>query len=339
LAASRTVADAMADAWANPPSPFPTENWPARKRQQTVQITPGEPAYSEVRKLDPQATSIAEAEITPGHWVALTDSVSRLTAPNAGMMTGPGTNTYLIQTGTECVLIDPGPDDPSHIDALLAATEGRLRHILVTHTHPDHSPGACVLKQATGATLIGMPPPGDGMQDTSFQPDHVPVDGEILKVGSLNLRVIHTPGHASNHLCYLLEADSLLFSGDHIMQGSTVVINPPDGDMAAYLDSLNRLLEMNIQWIGPGHGFLMGYPRVVVDYLVTHRLTRERKVIDALKQHGPGTLKELTPYAYADVPSAIHGLAARSLLAHLLKLEQGGLASCGNETWGWIGEE
>lgn len=341
LAACATVEDAMADARAHPPVSFPTEPWPALKRGATVQVEPGEPAYGEVRKRDPEASGSAEAEIAPGRWVALSDTISRLTAPNPGVMTGPGTNTYLIHTPDDCALIDPGPDNPDHIDALLTATKGRLSRILVTHTHPDHSPGAVALKRATGALLIGFPAPGDGLQDTTFQPDYVPKDGERLQVGQtepVSLRVIHTPGHASNHLCYLHEGENLLFSGDHIMQGSTVVINPPDGDMAAYLASLNRLLELDLHWIAPGHGFLMNHPQMVVDFLVTHRLTREHKVIDALKDHGPGTVEELTKHAYADVPTAIHGVAARSLLAHLLKLEQDRLASCENESWRWVEE-
>ncbi|HSQ72154.1 MAG TPA: MBL fold metallo-hydrolase, partial [Rubrivivax sp.] len=158
-------------------------------------------------------------------------------------------------------------------------------------------------------------------QDKSFAPDVEPRHGDRLPLGpGSTLRVIHTPGHASNHLCYLLEEERLLFTGDHVMQGSTVVINPPDGDMAAYLQALRMLLEEDLQWLAPGHGFLVAEPHAVLRALIAHRLKREAKVTVALRQAGPASLDDLLPRVYDDVPAALHAMARRSLLAHLLKL-------------------
>lgn len=334
LARFSNTDDILADAMQQTPTPFPTEPWPAQRQGNVISVAPGQPAYSEVRKLDPKARGTASAEILPGQWVKLSDTIWRMTVPNPGVMTGPGTNTYLIDTDDGAAVIDPGPEHSEHYQALLNRLEGQtLRHILVTHTHNDHSPGAKALKAATGAKLWGMPAPDSGPQDNGFSPDHIPVDGERLRLGNISLKILHTPGHASNHLCFLHEPDNVLFSGDHIMQGSTVVINPPDGDMADYLASLNRLLGETIEWIAPGHGFLMAYPDMVVDFLVSHRLGRERKVVDALKSNGAGTLSDLTPHAYADVSPALHPVARRSLLAHLIKLEKDGRVTETDGIW------
>jgi glyoxylase-like metal-dependent hydrolase (beta-lactamase superfamily II) len=181
--------------------------------------------------------------LTPESPSALSPLVRRVVANNPGLMTGPGTNTYLVGID-EVAVIDPGPQSDTHLDVLLRMVGDRLRWILCTHTHIDHSPGALALKAATGAELIGMRAPSDGRQDTGFAPDREPAHGERLDLGGVRLRALHTPGHASNHLCYLLEETRMLFTGDHVMQGSTVVINPPDGDMRVYLASLERLLHL-----------------------------------------------------------------------------------------------
>jgi glyoxylase-like metal-dependent hydrolase (beta-lactamase superfamily II) len=265
--------------------------------------------------------------------VALSPRVLRITAPNPGPMTGPGTNTYLVGGGEGggWTAIDPGPESEPHLQALLAALAergGRLERILVTHTHRDHSPGAAALAAATGAPVWGRVADHPEWQDQTFRPDHVPQHGEAIACGNgATLRVWHTPGHASNHLCYMLEEERLLFTGDHVMQGSTVVINPPDGDMAAYLGSLNELLAEPLDWLAPGHGFLVAEPQAVLRALIAHRLKREAKVSQGLQQAGPGTLTELVAVVYDDVPAALHGLAQRSLLAHLLKLRAEGRAS------------
>jgi glyoxylase-like metal-dependent hydrolase (beta-lactamase superfamily II) len=296
-------------------------------------VAPDAPAYAEVCRLDPQRRGTARAEIVPGKPVTLAPGVIRLTAPNPGVMTGPGTNSYLLGQGDDWTLIDPGPDSPEHLERLLAITGGRITRILVTHTHRDHSPGAVALKAHTGAEVLGMPAPPGPSQDADFTPDAVPRQGECIETAAGPLRVLHTPGHASNHLCYLLLPERLLFSGDQVMQGSTVVINPPDGDMAAYLDALYALLEEPIAHIAPGHGFLIGQPHSAIDFLITHRLAREHKVARALARHGPAALAALTCHAYDDVPEDRHGIAERSALAHLLKLEEEGRARRRGDHW------
>ncbi len=274
----------------------------------------------------------AQAEILPGIAVWLTPRIRRLTAPNPGYMTGPGTNSYIVGAGDDIVVIDPGPPNDDHISALLAIP-GRIRAILVTHTHPDHSPAASLLKEKTGAPLLGMTPPAGEHQDQSFRPDRVLAHGERIEAAGSTLRVIHTPGHASNHLCYLLAEDRVLFTGDHVMQGSTVVINPPDGDMAAYIASLRMLLGEPIDYFAPGHGFLIPRPFEMVDLLVRHRFVRESKTLGAVRATGPATLETLTPVVYDDVPAFKHPWAARSLLAHLRKLEKDGAVEERGGVW------
>jgi glyoxylase-like metal-dependent hydrolase (beta-lactamase superfamily II) len=249
------------------------------------------------------------------------------------MMTGPGTNTYFVGTGS-LALIDPGPQSEAHLAALLEAAGGRLKWILCTHTHLDHSPGARALKAATGAMLLGHGAvPSDGRQDEGFAPDRVLNDGDVLEGDGFRLRAVHTPGHASNHLCYLLEEERLLFTGDHVMQGSTVVISPPDGDMAAYLASLEKLLGLDLAAFAPGHGRPIEKPHDEVRRLIAHRMKREEKVLAALRRLGAGTLDELLPLVYDDVPQGVHAVARRSLHAHLIKLGDEGRARADAERW------
>jgi glyoxylase-like metal-dependent hydrolase (beta-lactamase superfamily II)/8-oxo-dGTP pyrophosphatase MutT (NUDIX family) len=299
-------------------------------------LLPEEPPYAEVGRLDPTGQWGACCEIVPGRAVQLSPRVWRVTAPNAGMMTGPGTNTYLVgdpQTGRWHV-IDPGPADAQHLEAVRAAAPGPIAGILVTHTHVDHSPGAAALAERTGAPVMGRIADHPHGQDSSFQPQQVLEHGQTLTLGpSTTLHVIHTPGHASNHLCYLLAEERLLFTGDHVMQGSTVVINPPDGDMAAYLKALNGLLDLELDWLAPGHGFLVARPHQVIRALIRHRLGREDKVLRALQALQPASVESLVPLAYADTPAHLHRLAARSLLAHLGKLEQDGRAWAREGLW------
>ncbi len=271
--------------------------------------------------------------IIPGEVVEIAPGVRRLTAPNPGMMTGPGTNTYLL--GHEQIaMIDPGPEMDAHRDALLDAVGNRLRWIFCTHTHRDHSPLARALRAATGAMVFGYGHvPADGRQDELFAPDRALVGGDVVDCGEFSLRAVHTPGHASNHLCYLLENRGLLFTGDHVMQGSTVVISPPDGDMQAYLDSLQGLLELPVRALAPGHGHVIETPQDEVRRLIAHRLRREEKVRAALERVGPATLEQLVIHAYDDVPPRIHNVAMRSLHASLIRLESNGLAVCDADLW------
>jgi glyoxylase-like metal-dependent hydrolase (beta-lactamase superfamily II) len=254
--------------------------------------------------------------------------VVRITAANPGIMTGPGTNTYLVGTH-ELAVIDPGPDQPDHLDAVAEAGGDRIRWILVTHTHPDHAPGASGLAQRTGASRLGF-----ASQD-GFVADRTIADGFRLQVPGLSVRAIHPPGHASNHLCYLLERHDpaaglpvddgpgrVLFSGDHVMQGSTVVISPPDGDMIAYLDSLRRVRDLQpaIDVIAPGHGQLIDNPGATIEGYIEHRLGREEKVAEVLRARGTGTIDDLLPGVYDDVDQERLPIARRSLWAHLRKL-------------------
>jgi len=302
-------------------------------------VMPDELAYAEVARLDPEGRGDITADLAPGRPVRLGANIVRVTAPNAGPMTGPGTNSYLVGDGRTWTAIDPGPAMPEHVQALLdAAAPGRIARILVTHTHRDHSPAARLLAEATGAPVYGRRTAHPEWQDESFQPERELADGERLELApGVTLRVLHTPGHASNHLCYLLEEEKLLFTGDHVMQGSTVVINPPDGDMAAYLRALEALLAVDLEWFAPGHGFLVARPHDVLRALIAHRLRREAKVADALRAAGTASIDQMLPIVYDDAPEALYPVARRSLLAHLHKLAAEGRVEEQSGRWAWRG--
>jgi glyoxylase-like metal-dependent hydrolase (beta-lactamase superfamily II) len=259
-------------------------------------------------------------DLLPGLPYKLDAAVTRVVAPNPGVMTGPGTNTYLVGTD-ELIVIDPGPDDETHSQAILAAATGPIRWILCTHTHMDHAPGAARLKQLTGAAVAAMRPASTD-HDFPLQVDRVLADSDTVHCGVVTIRAVHTPGHASNHLCYLLMHNKALFTGDHIMQGSTVVIWPPDGNMRSYVESLRKLLTLDLVVLAPGHGRLIERPQEELNRLIEHRLRREDKVRQAVLRSGTGgaTLEALLPAAYADVSSSLYKWAALSLRAHLEKL-------------------
>jgi glyoxylase-like metal-dependent hydrolase (beta-lactamase superfamily II) len=252
---------------------------------------------------------------------ALSPLVRRIVAPNPSMMTGPGTNTYLAGID-EIVVVDPGPDIESHLDAIAGCGGDRIRWIVCTHTHEDHSPGVAGLKERTGAEVLAFDARNDLVIDRPMG------DGDVIEATEFVLRAIHTPGHASNHLCFLLEQERMLFSGDHIMEGSTVVIAPPDGDMAAYLRSLDRLtaLRPRLRSIAPGHGHLIEKPAAKIEEYVTHRLAREAQVLDVLERAGTTTIEPIVKEIYADVPEELHVMAGYSVWAHLLKLVEDGKA-------------
>lgn len=265
----------------------------------------------------------------------LSPRVQRITATNAGPMTGPGTNTYLIGDQSIAV-VDPGPACPDHIDAILAACGDRIRWILVTHTHSDHSPAAQMLAEATGAQVMGNTVEDDGFQDTSFITSHRFVHDEVLGGPDFTLRVLHTPGHVANHLCYLVEEDGLLLTGDHVMQGSTVVIIPPAGDMQAYVESLRRMLDYPLQALAPGHGQLIHQPQAEIERLIQHHMGREAKVVQVLSQLDKADLDTLVPLVYDDVDSRLHPVAQYSLWAHLIKLEREKQAVEQHGLWCWL---
>ena len=238
--------------------------------------------------------------------------VERILAPNPGPYTGPGTNTYVLLSRAEALVIDPGPLDRDHEAAIRAALSGfRTRGILVTHTHEDHAPLANPLATGLGVPAYGFAP------GPAFKPDLVLADGDRVSFGSQTLQAVHTPGHSDDHLCFLV--GDTLFTGDHIMGGSSVVVE----DMNAYLASLRRLQQMQLALLYPGHGLVMGDPAGIVASYIEHRLERERQVLSAV-QTGASTVMEIVQTVYTEVDPALHPLAALSVRAHLLKLEDDG---------------
>ena len=253
---------------------------------------------------------------------ALSPMVRRIVAANPGMMTGPGTNTYLVGID-EIAVIDPGPGDDAHLDAIAGCGGDRIRWILLTHTHEDHSPGALGLKKRTGAEILAFDP-GQGRGKVRL--DGTLGDKSVIEATEFHLTALHTPGHASNHLCYLLNEERTLFTGDHVMEGSTVVISPPDGDMATYLASLERVktLRPRLKAIAPGHGHVIDDPIGTLDSIIEHRLAREAQVLDVLRARGTATIGELVEEIYVDVATELHPVAAKTVWAHLRKLADEG---------------
>ena len=279
--------------------------------------------------------------------VPLTRNVLRLTAPNPGVMTGPGTNSYLVGDAfTGFTIIDPGPADAEHQQRLWAAavhpdgSGGNILRIVCTHSHPDHAPGAAPLQAlcAVRPTILGLPSAPTARQASAFTPGHVLQNGELLthipraleadlttKAEHSTLQVIYTPGHAANHICLLLQEDGLLFSGDHILNGSTTVIDPPDGNMTHYLDALDTLHAActlhSVQHILPAHGHVMDDALGAIAHLKAHRLQREAKIASILRAHADGNLDQWLPLAYDDVDPRIWPVARRSLLAHVERIQ------------------
>jgi glyoxylase-like metal-dependent hydrolase (beta-lactamase superfamily II) len=260
----------------------------------------------------------------PGQLVSLTPRIRRMVAPNPGPMTFTGTCTYVVGHG-DVAIIDPGPDLPDHVAALLAALAGEcVGHIVVTHTHRDHCGAAARLKAATGATVVGCAPyigaeaSGgiDAAQDQTYRPDVVLTDGDRLEVGDLSLEAVETPGHTSNHICFALSEERALFSGDHVMAWSTSVVIPPDGSMAAYMASLAKLQLRSDAVYWPGHGGPVRAPQLYVADLIQHRRHREAAIVAALGR-GASTLQALLAEVYPGLDPTLHGAARLSLLAHL----------------------
>ncbi len=273
------------------------------------------------------------------HAVPLLKNVQRLTAPNPGAMTGPGTNSYLVgDPATGYIAIDPGPADPGHQERLWRAAGGDIRMIVCTHSHPDHSPGARPLQQRCEQSgkprppILGLRSLPTARPHSEFTPDRELSNEELLTLSGQapagkithTLEVVHTPGHAANHVCLLLREDGLLFSGDHILNGSTTVIDPPDGNMADYMDALDRLdalcEEWKVEFILPAHGYVLGNARGAIAHLKAHRLAREAKVLAAMQKLPDGTLEQWVELAYDDVPPRMWPLAQRSLLAHVERI-------------------
>jgi recombination protein RecT len=300
-----------------------------------TRFTEDEMPFGELEMVAPDGQMVHTLDWRTDEIVPLRRNVRRLTAPNPGMMTGPGTNTYIVGEDGAWVVIDPGPALPAHVERIAALVRDGLQAIVCTHSHPDHSPGAPLLRAAVGRAvpILGLPSGPHARANSAFVPDRALADGERIRVGDSTLRVVHTPGHAANHLCLVLEEDRLLFSGDHVLNGSTTVVDPPDGNMVAYLASLERLIAEPVDFILPAHGHVLGPAVGAMRKLVAHRLGREAKVAAMLARSGGGTLDELVPSAYDDVKPALYPVAKRSLLAHLEKLVEDGRATRAGERW------
>jgi len=295
--------------------------------------------YGELALVCPDGQIVHPLDWQSERPVPLLKNLQRLTAPNPGVMTGPGTNSYLVgEPATGYIAIDPGPADSQHLEKLWRAASGDIRMIVCTHSHPDHSPGSqplqalCVQAGRSAPPILGLASKPTARAHSQFTPDRTLQDSELLTLtgqaleGKIThtLQVVYTPGHAANHLCLLLVEDALLFSGDHILNGSTTVIDPPDGNMADYLDSLDRLdalcAEHGVEFILPAHGYVLGDARGAIARLKAHRLAREAKVIAALEALPGGSMEDWVAHAYADVPPRIWPVAQRSLLAHIERI-------------------
>ncbi len=296
-----------------------------------------EPPFGELALVCPDGQTLHALDWQSERAVPLLKNVQRLTCANAGVMTGPGTNTYIVGTpDTGYIVIDPGPIDAAHTARLAAATAGDVRAIICTHSHPDHSPGAPDLRAVTRNALTGQVPPicglphgPDARPDSHFAPDRVVHDGDRWALSgdtTHTLQVLFTPGHTQNHVCLLLEEDGLLFSGDHILNGSTTIINPDDGHMGDYLSSLDKLKAActahSADFILPAHGHVLDKATTVIDKLKAHRLNREAKVKAALDAYPNGDMDQWVAHAYQDTPQVLWPLAKRSMLAHIKHLKE-----------------
>jgi len=259
---------------------------------------------------------------SPGVPSALSPLVRRIVAPNPGPMTGSGTNTYLVGID-EVAVIDPGPDDVGHVDAIVGGSmRERVRWVLLTHAHADHFPATQRLVKATGAEVLAF-----SRRESGVKVDRAIGDGAVVEGSEWGLRVLHTPGHNPNHLCFLLEEERMLFSGDTILDGTTSVIAPSrGGDMIAYLATLERLRSLRLSRIAPGHGDVIEEPRARIDEYLAHRKEREREIVALLKT-GPRRPRELVATMYPELDPALTDAAIQQVYAQLLKLRTEGVAT------------
>ena len=268
--------------------------------------------------------------------------VTRVLAPNPSAFTFTGTQSYVVGD-RDLAIVDPGPDDPDHMAAILRAVAGRpVKAILCTHTHRDHSPGARPLAEATGAQVIGCAPlalsddgpRADAAFDTGYSPDAVMADGDVLAGSDWTIRAVATPGHTSNHLCYALDEDVALFTGDHVMGWSTSIVSPPDGDMADYMRSLQLLMEREDRIYFPAHGDAVEEPRRLVRGMIGHRKMREGQILRFIGKNGASLVSAMVTEMYRGVHPGLHGAAGRSVLAHLVDLEDRAMVRrTGDEHW------
>ena len=279
-------------------------------------------------------------EASPGTLVQLEPLVARVLAPNPSPFTHTGTQTHIVGT-TDLAVIDPGPDEPAHIEALRAAIAGRpVTAIVITHHHRDHSPGSRPLAAATGAPIVGAAPAfvgddgprADAAFDLDYAPARVLAAGDTVAGEGWTLEAIATPGHTSNHLAFALPETGALFSGDHVMGWSTSVVSPPDGDMTAYMASLDKLLGREDRVFYPGHGDLIDNPRRLVRGLLGHRKQREGQILRLLDA-GPAAIPAMTAKMYGGIDPRLLPAAERSVLAHLYDLRGRGLAAEDDGAW------
>ena len=270
-----------------------------------------------------------ELNFTYGEVAEVAPGIRRIVAENPSPFTLYGTGTYIVGRG-EVAVIDPGPADPAHISLLLEGLEGEsISHILVTHTHTDHSPGCRLLQEHTDAKTYAYGPHGSGKLeqgvpveeggDMDFQPDQLVCDGEVLEGGDWSIKCVHTPGHTSNHMCYQLRERKALFTGDHVMGWSTSIISPPDGDMGAYIASLQKLLERDDQVYWPTHGPSIEDPKPHVRGFIAHRRQREEQILACIGQ-GVHQIQDMVPLIYTELPEFMYPAAARSVLASVAHL-------------------
>ncbi|MET0248784.1 MAG: MBL fold metallo-hydrolase [Sphingobium sp.] len=282
------------------------------------------------------------SSLPTGRRMQLTPLVARVLAPNPSPFTYTGTQTYLVGM-QDVAVIDPGPNEPDHLDALLGAIDGRpVTAILCTHTHRDHSPAARPLGALTGAPVMGCAPltldddgpRADAAFDSDYRPDRVLADGEQVAGNGWMLEAVATPGHTSNHLCFSLRQEDALFTGDHVMGWSTSVISPPDGDMAAYMRSMQRLLGRADQVYYPAHGEPIENPQRLVRGMMGHRKQREGQILRFLERNGASSIPDMVAEMYKGVDSRLYGAAGRSVLAHLIDLDGRGVAGpLGDGRW------
>ncbi len=327
--------------------------------------------FGELELVSPDGQMVHTLDWGTNAPVRLLKNVIRVTAPNPGAMTGPGTNSYLVgDPHTGYIAIDPGPNEPEHIERLWQAAGGDIRLIVCTHSHPDHSPGAKPLQalcrnsqnpvraepvevpgrastlrqgqdrpgsaRTVFPQIVGLPSAPTANEQSQFVPDRALLDQELLAVSGTGhngadagightLKVVFTPGHAANHLCLVLLEDGLLFSGDHVLNGSTTVVNPPDGEMTAYLESLDLLTaackQHDIHFILPAHGYVLGDARGAIAQLKAHRLKREAKIFKVMQADPNGSMDDWVKLAYDDVPTRLWPVAKRSMLAHVQRLQ------------------
>ncbi|PJG49706.1 MBL fold metallo-hydrolase [Sphingobium sp. LB126] len=288
------------------------------------------------------ATPFDLADLPTGTLMRLSPLVARVLAPNPSPFTYTGTQTYVVGV-EEVAVIDPGPDDPAHLAALLDAIDGRpVTAILCTHTHRDHSPAAAPLSARTGAPVIGCAPltldddgpRADAAFDAAYRPDRVLADGERLGGQGWTLAAVATPGHTSNHLCFALLEEDALFTGDHVMGWSTSIVSPPDGDMTDYMASMQRLLDRDDLIYYPAHGDPVESPRRLVRGMMGHRKQREGQIVRFLERNGASEIPDMVVEMYKGVDPRLHSAAGRSVLAHLIDLDGRGIAAAtGDGRW------